>query len=161
MRVAYNALGKSVAGKPILGHVFFDSKVEAAVSHLGYKILAYQFLCDNMFHFASGPTAGYMTIPVGPTPDVVISGNAVWKMGAWLSNTGVWFQAVDNTVFEYPDALRSHYLRLPPRMELCCDFLSAGPFGPFHPQGWLKLIWDPQFAVTEGLKPDFFADMHN
>lgn len=158
MKIAYNAIGKSELGKPILGHVFFDSKLQASPSKLRYPILAYHFLCDNMFHSAAGAAAGYISIPIGPTPDVVDPGSSVWQMGIWVTNTGVIFQAADNTL---SPAQTSIYKCLPPRMELSCEFVSAGPFGPFHPKGWLKLIWDPQFAMTKGLVPDFFDHIEN
>lgn len=161
MKVAYNALGKSETGKPIVGHVFIDSKIQVSSAHLTYSILAYHFLSDNLVHTGSDPGTDRITVLIGPTPDVVVPGNGVWLMGAWVTNTGVLFQAVDNTVFATPLGKRSDYVHLPPRIELSCAFQSAGAPVAFRPKGWLKLIWDPQFAITKGLKADFFDDMQN
>lgn len=160
MKIAYNALGKTETGRPIVGHVFFDSKVQKTASNLTYTILAYHFLSDGFVHAAAGPAAGRISVLVGPTPDVVVPGNGVWQMGAWVANTGVLFQAVDNTVFATPLGRTSDYEHLPARIELAQTSAPGAP-APFRPEGWLKLIWDPQFAITRGLPLDFYDKPEN
>jgi hypothetical protein len=161
MKIAYNALGISETGKPIVGHVFFDSKVQVSSSHLTYSILAYHFLSDSLIHSGSAPGTDRISTLIGPTPDVVVPGNGVWLMGAWATNTGVLFQAVDNTVFATPLGKRSDYEHLPARIELSAAFASPGAPVAFRPKGFLKLIWDPQFATARGLGPGFYDDPKN
>ena len=161
MKIAYNALGESTAGKAIRGHVFFDSRTVNQGGQVTYAILAYHFLSENMVYTGPAAATDRIRIPLGPNGTTVAPGSASWAMGVWFNNTGVFFQAVDNAVFDQAQVPLSDYAHLPPRMELKCDFTSSGPFGPFHPKGWLKLIWDPQFAVTHGLKANFFDDIEN
>lgn len=160
MKIAYTALGKSNTGKPIFGHVFFDSKVQSTAANVIYKILAYQFLCEGDAHTAKGVAADRISFLIGPPPgDTVVPGMANWHMGKWVTNTGVIFKTIDNTIFNPP--LKSDYLHLPPRMELNCQFAGGTPATPFYPVGWLKLIWNPQFTTIHGLMSNFFQSQDN
>jgi hypothetical protein len=160
MKVAYNAIGKSDTGIPILGHVFFESRPALTNGTIRYKILAYHFVCNTLVHFGAGAPGDCISIVDGPTPDLVVPGMSLWQMGAWVTDVGVVFQGVDNVVFNIP-ALKSLYKQLPPRIELICTFPGPLQPVPFVPKGWLKLIWDPQFSITKGLPLTFFDDLNS
>jgi hypothetical protein len=164
MKVAYNAIGKTDTGKPILGQVFIDSKVQVSGS-LVYKILAYHFISDNLVHFGAGAATDRLSIMVGPPPgDRVVPGSSLWQMGGWVTDVGVLFQGVDNVLFQGPPPttnlpLKNLYMQLPPRIELVATFPGPLHSVPFIPKGFLKLIWDPLFAITKGLPLNFFDHM--
>jgi len=167
MKVAYNAIGKTDTGKPILGQIFIDSKLHTSTADLVYKILAYHFISDNLVHFGAGAATDRLRILLGPPPsDRVVPGSSLWQMGGWVSDVGVYFQGVDNVLFYGPPPttnlpLTNLYKQLPPRIELCATFPGPLHSVPFIPKGWLKLIWDPQFAITKGLAANFFDRMEN
>lgn len=164
MKVAYSAIGVTDKHRPVHGHVVFDSALLPQPGGFAFSIISYAFHCDNLVYSAAGSGAGQVKVPFGPNPDTVDPGNGVWQMGQWGSPVGVIFQAVDSTLFGYggqasPSA--ENYRHLAPRIELCCDFLHQPPYGPFHPHGWLKLIWDPQFVLAPGLPHSFFTNPQN
>ena len=98
MKVAYNAIGKSDTGIPILGHVFFDSKPVQSSNSIRYKILAYHFVCNSLVHFGAGAPLDCINIVTGPTPDVVVPGSSLWQMGAWVTDVGVVFRSMWTTL---------------------------------------------------------------
>lgn len=156
MPVAYSAVGISTDKKPIMGHVIIDETAKKSASSLIYAIKAYQFVSDGLVYAGTGTANDNVRILVGPTPDVVVPNGSAWRMGKWLADSGVVFKGVDGSALA---STTESYGKLPARLELQCDFTHDPPYGPFHPQSWLKLIWNPQFVLQPGLKANFFSSV--
>jgi hypothetical protein len=154
MKVAYSAAGISVKNLPIMGHVIIDSEADVQSNGIGYKIDAYHFACDALIYKGGGAASDRIVILRGPTPDKVVPGGSRWRMGQWQADSGVVFEGVDATALTSTTA---SYQRLPPSIELQCDFTHDPPHGPFAPKAWLKLIWNPQFVLLSGVKTTFFS----
>jgi len=153
MKVAYSAAGISVENLPILGHVIIDSEAALKPSSIGYKIDAYHFACNGLIYSGAGAASDRISILRGPAPSNVTPGASSWRMGQWHTDTGVIFKSVDKSALP---GTTDFYQRLPARLELQCDFTHNPPYGPFRPQRWLKLIWNPQFELLPGVKAAFF-----
>jgi len=154
MKVAYSAVGVSVErNRPISGHVIIDSEAVLQPSSIGYKIDAYHFTCNGLIYSGAGASSDRIRILRGPAPTNVQPGASLWRMGQWQADTGVIFRGVDRIVL--PGTV-DFYQRLPPRIDLHCDFTHDPPYGPFRPKKWLKLIWNPQFELLPGVKATFF-----
>ncbi|MBB6096398.1 hypothetical protein HNQ60_005320 [Povalibacter uvarum] len=154
MKVAYSAVGITVENKPILGHVIVESDATLQTSGISYKIDAWHFASEGLIYSGGGAASDKITILRGPTPDKVSPSGSRWRMGQWQADSGVVFKGVDNAALT---ATTAFYQRLPPRIELQCDFTHDPPYGPFQPKGWLKLIWNPQFVMLPGVKTTFFS----
>ena len=150
MPVAYSVVGISTDKKPIIGHVIIDEKANKLGSSLIYAIKAYQFVSDGLVYSGIATPTDNVRILVGPKPNVVQPSGSAWRMGKWLADSGVVFKGVDGSAL--PSTTES-YGELPACLELQCDFTHDPPYGPFHPQSWLKLIWNPQFVLYPGLPP--------
>ncbi|HEY6643273.1 hypothetical protein [Povalibacter sp.] len=154
MKVAYSAAGISVNDRHILGHVIIDSAANTQTSGIAYKIDAYHFACDALIYSGAGAASDQIVILRGPTPDKVVPSGSRWRMGQWHADSGVVLKGVDAAALASTTAF---YQRLPPIIELQCDFTHEPPYGPFAPKSWLKLIWNPQFVLLPGVKPTFFS----
>lgn len=154
MKVAYSAVGISAENRPIMGHVIIDSEGVLGASTITYKIDAYHFSSDALIFYGAGAANDVIAIRRASTPDKVIPTGSKWGMGKWHADSGVVFKGVDIAALA---STTQSYQRLPPRIELQCDFTHEPPYGPFWPKSWLKLIWNPQFVLQPGLKATFFS----
>jgi hypothetical protein len=148
MEISYNVSGKTQNGEHISGSVVINSQ-SIVNGCLKYSITNCQFFCNGLTCGSTpGNDAGVISIPLGQSQDTVVAGNGFWKLGEWVTDTGVFFKRVDGT---YEDQL-NECRYLPPLLELCCDNSAINSKGPFLPYGLLILTWNPHFMLLPVVK---------
>lgn len=136
MLVSFAIKGRTKDGLPIHGHAMIDSVFVSAgpAGGLRYKVVAFEITADGKVMCDCEDTSGFIQFLEGPTPDLVLTGGADWKLGDWINNgTGAWFGHADGSFYPGPDGTfgyRDAYEILAPRIMLNTDLVGGGPFVP-------------------------------
>ena len=136
MLVSYTIRGLTGDGLPIRGHAVIDSVPTPADQDGGlrFKVVAFEATADGDIMCSCGDEAGNIVFLSGPTPGVVLTGGADWKLGEWINGgTGAWFGHADGTRYPGPDSTfgdQPAYKILAPRIMLNTALVASGPFQP-------------------------------
>jgi|GEM_PF-3380405 len=153
MILSYTLNSRTADNKRIFGNVIFDCKAKISPQgDLNFSILSFNIYCHGVAICGCGNTADTMRFPPGPTgSDTIVTGLGLWSMGEWNNGgCGIWFENADRTRYEEPDisfGKLEQYRHLGPRIVLCADMVTQGPFQPVE-NVWLT--WDPQLYLHDG-----------
>jgi hypothetical protein len=153
MNLSYTLNGRTADRKRIFGNVIIDStaNISAPNERLSFSIISFHICCEGMTFCGCGNDADSISFIAGPPgSDEVVTTNGLWSMGEWNNGgSGVWFRNADGSRYETAASgfgKLIHYKYIGPRIELCADMVTQGPFQPFDK---VLLTWDPQFYLYD------------